>query len=138
MNPKSILRLEGLAVFTAATAAYFLLGAPIWLFVLLALAPDIGMLGYLAGSGFGSRLYNTFHTYLGPLALGIVGVFVGTPSMTWIALIWAAHIGMDRAVGYGLKYPSGFKHTHLTAEFDPQNRVPNPGTNEAGPVPADD
>jgi hypothetical protein len=138
MNPKSVLRLEGLAVFAAATAAYFLLGAPLWLFVVLALAPDIAMLGYLAGSDFGSGLYNAFHTYLGPLPLAGVGVLVGPSSIVWVALIWAAHIGMDRAVGYGLKYPSGFKDTHLMADVDARGSVPHPDTHEAGPVPADD
>ena len=116
MNPKTMLRFEGIALFGAATATYFWLGAPVWLFVVLALAPDISMLGYLAGPHTGSRLYNVFHTYLVPIALGAIGFWAGIPPITWVALVWIAHIGMDRAVGYGLKYPTGFKHTHLSRE----------------------
>jgi hypothetical protein len=33
--------------------------------------------------------------------------------MVAVALIWFAHISMDRTVGYGLKYPTSFKDTHL-------------------------
>ena len=114
MNPKTMLRFEGIALFGVATATYFALGAPVWLFVVLALAPDISMLGYLAGPHVGSRLYNAFHTYLVPIALGAIGFWIGMAPITWIALVWVAHIGMDRGVGYGLKYPTGFKHTHLS------------------------
>ncbi len=113
MNPKTILRLEGLTLFGAATAAYFTLGAPLWLFVVLALAPDVSMLGYLLGPRAGSSLYNAFHTYVAPVALGGIGFVAGAMPLVWIALVWAAHVGMDRAVGYGLKYPTAFSHTHL-------------------------
>jgi hypothetical protein len=60
MDPKTILRFESIALFGAATAAYFALGAPVWLFVVLALAPDLSMLGYLAGARAGSTLYNRY------------------------------------------------------------------------------
>jgi hypothetical protein len=120
MNTKTILRLEGAGFFAVATAAYFVVGGPLWLFVVLGLAPDIAMLGYLAGPRIGSRLYNACHTYLAPVTLGAVGVWLGTTPVTWVALIWAAHIGADRLVGYGLKYPTGFKHTHLSQPSGPQ------------------
>ncbi len=123
MNPKTMLRFEGIALFGAATAAYFAIGAPLWLFVVLALAPDISMLGYLAGPHVGSRLYNAFHTYFVPIALGAIGFWVGMAPITWIALVWITHIGMDRAVGYGLKYPTGFKHTHLSREVSHSETV---------------
>ena len=115
MEPRTVLRLEGIVVFLAATAAYFAVEGPLWLFLVLALAPDLSMLGYLAGDHVGSRVYNAFHTYVGPIALGVAGVALGIPTASWVALVWAAHIGADRAVGYGLKYPTGFKHTHLSA-----------------------
>ena len=114
MNPRTMLRFEGIALFGVATAAYVALGAPVWVFVVLALAPDISMLGYLAGPRVGSRLYNGFYTYLVPIALGATGFWMGIAPITWVALVWIAHIGMDRAVGYGLKCPTGFKHTHLS------------------------
>ncbi|QKY20974.1 DUF4260 domain-containing protein [Halolamina sp. CBA1230] len=116
MEPRTVLRLEGVAVFLAATAAYFAVDGPLWLFLVLALAPDLSILGYLAGVRLGSRVYNAFHTYVGPIALGTAGVVLGVPPASWVALVWAAHIGADRAVGYGLKYPIGFKHTHLSTD----------------------
>lgn len=118
MYPKTILRLEGAGLFGVATAAYFTIGGPLWLFVVLALAPDISMLAYLAGPRVGSSFYNAFHTSLAPVTLGAAGVWFGVTAVIWIALIWAAHIGVDRVVGYGLKYPTGFEHTHLSIDDD--------------------
>ena len=80
---------------------------------MLALAPDLSMLGYVAGPRVGALSYDLVHTYVGPLALGVVGVLVGADLAMQLALIWAAHLGADRLLGYGLKYPSGFKDTHL-------------------------
>jgi hypothetical protein len=118
MDPKFILRLEGAGLVAVATAAYFTIGGPLWLFVVLALAPDISMLAYLAGPRVGSNVYNAFHTSLAPVALGAAGIWLGVPAAVWVALVWAAHIGVDRAIGYGLKYPTGFNHTHLSGETD--------------------
>ena len=127
METRFILRLEGAGLFAAATAAYFALGGPLWLFAVLALAPDVSMAAYLAGPRVGSRLYNAFHTYLAPLSLLGIGVGLGATPLSWIALVWAAHIGADRAVGYGLKRPTGFKHTHLSADADPDSRIAGSG-----------
>jgi hypothetical protein len=77
------------------------------------LAPDLGMLGYLGGSRVGAAVYDLFHTYVPPAVLGIVGVVAESPLTYSIALIWFAHIGMDRLLGYGLKYPTAFRDTHL-------------------------
>lgn len=118
MNPKTILRIEGLAAFGAATAAYFTLDAPVWLFVVLALAPDISMLGYLGGARVGSHAYNAFHTYTVPVVLAVAAIWLGITAMLWVALVWIAHIGIDRAIGYGLKYDTGFKVTHLSRSTD--------------------
>ena len=131
MQPTAILRGEGIAIFGAATAGYFVLDGPLWLFVLLALTPDISMLGYLAGPRLGSRIYNAFHTYIGPVAIGAVGLWFGVVPLSWVALVWAAHIGADRVVGYGLKYPSGFKHTHLSDHSSPH--APGPDLADAVP-----
>ena len=135
MNPKFILRLEGAGIVAVATAAYFTIGGPLWLFLVLALAPDLSMLAYLAGPRVGSNIYNLFHTYLAPVTLGAVGVWLGVTPFIWVALVWSAHIGVDRAVGYGLKYPTGFKHTHLSGETDrsaPAGRPDGVGSNAAG------
>ena len=100
-------------VAVGAVILYFHLGYPWWLLVVLALAPDLALLGYLAGPMVGAVAYDAVHTYVLPVALGVVGVLAGAELAIEIALIWIAHIGVDRAVGYGLKYPSGPKDTHL-------------------------
>lgn len=114
MDPRNVLRIEGLAVFVAALASYFALDGPLWLLLVLALAPDLSMVGYLAGARLGSLAYNVVHAYVLPLTLAGAGVWFGTTLAIQVAAIWVAHIGMDRFVGYGLKYPTGFSHTHLS------------------------
>ena len=121
MEPRHFLRAEGLAALIAALATYVALDGPLPLLVVLALAPDLSMLGYLAGSRAGSLTYNLAHTYVLPLALGGVGVQVGTPLAVQAAAIWAGHIGADRFAGYGLKYPSGFRDTHLNRQPAPHS-----------------
>lgn len=111
--PRRLLRLEGLAVLVAAIALYFHLGLGWLALVLLLLVPDLSMLGYLGGPRAGALAYDAVHTYVLPLALGLVGVLAGAELATQLALIWLAHIGLDRLLGYGLKYPTGFKDTHL-------------------------
>lgn len=119
MEPRTILRIEGLAIFVLALARYLLLGGPIWLLVVLALAPDLAMIGYLAGPRVGSLSYNVVHTYTLPIALGAFGFWSDVRIATLVALIWAAHIGADRMVGYGLKFDTGFKDTHLSTQPAP-------------------
>lgn len=119
MDPRTFLRLEGLTVLALALYGYFLLDGPLWLLAVLALAPDLAMLGYLAGPRVGSLSYNVAHTYVLPATLGAAGFWLGVPTAVLIALVWAGHIGADRLVGYGLKYQSGFKDTHLSAQPAP-------------------
>lgn len=107
------LRAEGLAVLALSVALYSTTEAGWLTFVLLVLVPDLSMLGYLAGPRVGAATYNVAHTYLLPLALGAFGHFAGRPLLVALALIWAAHIGLDRTLGYGLKLPTGFQDTHL-------------------------
>ena len=101
------------AVFVACVAAYAMTGGNWWLFLALLLAPDLSMLGYLGGNRVGASVYNAVHAYPLPALLGAFGLLADQPLATWLALIWLAHIGMDRTVGYGLKYSSAFKDTHL-------------------------
>ena len=108
-----LLRLEGLAVLAAAVAVYAFIGGSWPLFALLLLAPDLAMIGYRFGPAVGAAAYNAVHTYLAPAALGAAGLALGAPTMQALALIWIAHIGLDRALGYGLKYATGFGDTHL-------------------------
>ena len=83
------------------------------LFALLFLLPDISIAGYLAGPQRGAAIYNAMHTYAAPLLLGVGATVAANSVLVAIATIWFAHIAFDRALGYGLKLESGFKHTHL-------------------------
>jgi Domain of unknown function (DUF4260) len=109
---RALLRLEGLAALAAACAAYAQTGASWFLFAALFLAPDLSFLGYAGGKSLGAIAYNAVHTYALPLLLLLAGL-LAYPDLKPYALIWIAHIGLDRAIGYGLKYGSGFGHTHL-------------------------
>lgn len=111
--PRRLLHLEGLAVAVGSLVVYFDAGYGWLLLVALILAPDLSMLGYLGGPRLGSLTYDLVHTYVGPVALGVLGVLGSYETALQIALIWLAHIGLDRLLGYGLKYPTGFKDTHL-------------------------
>lgn len=111
--PRVLIRLEGGAAFALAVALYDHHGDAWWLFLLLFLAPDLSMVGFLAGSRAGAMLYNLVHTYMWPAALGGYGVMTDGPLLVSLALIWLAHIGLDRLLGFGLKYETGFKDTHL-------------------------
>jgi hypothetical protein len=111
--PGRLLRLEGLALFVGALIVYFNQGYAWWLLVLLFLAPDLSFSGYIAGPRVGAAVYNVLHSTVGPIALAAVGVLSNTDWCVQLALIWLAHIGLDRLLGYGLKYPTAFKDTHL-------------------------
>ena len=110
---RAVLRLEGAAAFAAAVALYAHAGFSWPLFVVLILAPDLAMLAYLIGPRAGAFAYNLVHTYALALPLGVAAFAFGSPVVAAIGLIWIAHIGMDRMLGYGLKYRSGFGDTHL-------------------------
>jgi hypothetical protein len=110
---KILLRLEGLALFAAMLAVYALWGGSWWIFAVLFLLPDLSFAAYLAGSGTGAIVYNAAHSTVLPVALMALSLAFPEPVIRSIATIWLAHIGMDRAVGYGLKYQAGFGFTHL-------------------------
>ena len=113
MKPKLLLHIEGAAVLLTAGFFYHQLHASWLWFAALFLVPDLFMLGYLANKRVGALVYNLAHTYTGPLlAFGILR-FSGSLSYDWLILIWVAHIGWDRLLGYGLKYETAFQDTHL-------------------------
>jgi len=112
-KPGLLLRIEGFAVLTVSFAAYHELKGSWPLFFLLFLWPDLFMLGYLLNVRVGASMYNLVHSYVGPLLLGAAAVFEHWNTTLLFTVIWTAHIGIDRAVGYGLKYPTFFKDTHL-------------------------
>jgi Domain of unknown function (DUF4260) len=111
--PAVLLRLEGAAVFGASIALYLDADFSVLALVLLFLAPDLSFLGYLGGPRAGAATYNALHTELWPIVLAALGVLADASVLTQVGLIWLAHIGMDRVLGYGLKYPTAFKDTHL-------------------------
>jgi hypothetical protein len=111
--PKTLLHLEGAAFFFGAIALYASQGASGVMFVLLLLAPDLSAIGYLVNPRVGSITYDAVHTYALPAALAALALAGQWPLGVQLALIWFAHISMDRMVGYGLKYPTAFKDSHL-------------------------
>lgn len=109
-----LLRLEGLGLFALCVLLYGNSGLSWITFAILFFVPDLSFLGYLAGPRVGAVVYNLAHDTLGPLLLVILGfIFAAHAYVLAVALIWLAHIGFDRALGYGLKYQAGFSFTHL-------------------------
>jgi hypothetical protein len=116
-SPSSVvllLRLEGLAAAAISAVLYARTGSSWWLFGALWLLPDLSMLGYVTGRPcWGARIYNAFHTYLLPGLLVLFALLLPAHALLPIALIWFNHIGVDRLLGFGLKYSDGFGFTHL-------------------------
>ena len=108
-----LLRAEGFGLLAVAAAAYAHAGFSWLLFSALFLAPDLSFAAYFLGPRLGAAAYNLLHSTIAPLALGGIGLALGAPLAEAISLIALAHIGFDRALGYGLKYPAGFGETHL-------------------------
>ena len=111
--PRLLLHLEGAALLIAALIAYARLDFSWWTFALLFLAPDLALIPYMLNRRVGSLVYNLLHTTVFPLILAVYGLLAGSDPVLRVALIWFAHIGMDRMVGYGLKYSEEVKATHL-------------------------
>lgn len=114
MSRLVLLRLEGALALLAAVAGYALVGASWGLFLALLLVPDVFMAGYLIGLRVGAIVYNAGHTYIVPIVLGGTAFGLNYALLGAVALIWTAHTGMDRALGYGPKQMSGFFDTHLS------------------------
>ena len=112
-TPRLLLRLEGLVLLTAAIIGYHELHGSWWLFALLLLVPDVALAAYAAGPRIGAMGYNAFHSYLAPAVLAAIAYATRLPVLWPFCLIWFAHIGMDRAFGLGLKFPTAFRDTHL-------------------------
>jgi Domain of unknown function (DUF4260) len=111
--PNVLLRAEGLALFGAALALYLDADFSVLALVLLFLVPDLSFAAYLAGPRVGALVYDTLHTEVLPLVLIAAGVLADSRVLVQVSLIWLAHIGFDRLLGYGLKYPTEFGDTHL-------------------------
>ncbi len=112
-GPLILLRLEGAAILAAATLAYARLGHSWWMFVALFLLPDVSMLLYFVNRNVGAASYNVVHTLTSPAVLAGLGLIFDSSLAMSFAAIWVAHIGLDRMLGFGLKYATGFADTHL-------------------------
>jgi hypothetical protein len=112
-QPRLMLHLEGAVLLSAAIVLYVNQGGALLPFLVLILAPDLAMLGYKINVRVGATIYNIAHFYALPVLLAGLGLAVANPILVQLALIWFAHISMDRMVGYGLKYPTAFKDTHM-------------------------
>ena len=112
-NSIGLLRLEGGVLLVLSLLLYWKASGSWLLFIVLILAPDLFMLGYLGGPRLGGAVYNLGHTWLLPGILGAVGILGSTALAIDIGLIWFGHIGVDRLLGYGLKLPTAFQDTHL-------------------------
>jgi hypothetical protein len=110
---KTWLKVEGAVVFALSVLLYSHTGLKWGLFFVFFLFPDLAMLPYLANPRAGAMSYNLFHTYSLPLAIAAFAIMFQHPAFIPYLLIWTAHIGIDRFLGYGLKYPDAFGHTHL-------------------------
>ena len=113
MNVRLLLRLEGLAIGVAAVVLYADGDHSWWLFALLALAPDVSFAAYALGPAVGAAGYNLLHNLVFPVALGTASILWDSDWGLAVALVWLTHIGVDRLLGYGLKYPTAFKDSHL-------------------------
>jgi len=112
-SPSGLLRVEGVVVFIIALVLYGRLGSGWLMLAVLFFVPDVSMIGYAVNTKMGAALYNFVHAYVLPAALGLIGLALADPLLVSLSLIWFAHIGLDRVLGFGLKYPTVFKDTHL-------------------------
>ncbi len=112
-RPKLLLRVEGAFLLLLSLLVYRQTHASWLMFAALLLVPDVSLAGYVAGTRIGAPVYNLVHTLTGPLLLICYSVLSAHFSLLPYGFIWTAHIGMDRTLGFGLKYPTSFKDTHL-------------------------
>ena len=113
-NPVRIwLRLEAVAVFVAGLLVWIALNGGWPRFALGFLLPDLALLAYLIGPRAGAGVYNVLHSYVIPAVLAIIGATFDQTPLLLVGALWTSHIGFDRMLGLGLKYPTGFSDTHL-------------------------
>jgi len=110
---RNLLRLEELALVGLSVLWFSQSGFAWWWFPLLLLAPDLSMIGYLAGPAVGAASYNFVHHKALAVAAYLAGLFYGQPVLLLAGAILVGHSSLDRVVGYGLKYADSFQHTHL-------------------------
>lgn len=111
---RNLIKLEEAAIFAGTLVAFYgSLPGPWWLFILMLLAPDLSMVGYLGGPRVGAFTYNLVHHRGVAVALYFAGIFAESRLIIWAGVILFLHSTADRVFGYGLKYPDSFQNTHL-------------------------
>lgn len=110
---RTLIKLEELGLFLLSIFLFSQLDYPWWIYLVLLLAPDLGMIGYAFGPRVGAAAYNTTHHKGLAALIYIAGSVYGLPALALIGLIMLGHSSLDRVLGYGLKYPDAFQHTHL-------------------------
>jgi hypothetical protein len=118
-----IIRLEELGLFLFSVYLFSSLPFPWWTFPLLFFAPDLSIVGYLAGPRVGAFVYNVTHHRALALIYYVAGVLIALPGLSLAGVVLFAHSSLDRALGYGLKYRDGFTNTHL-GKIGPQASKP--------------
>lgn len=113
MTINHIIRIENGLAFALSFYIYMQLDFPIWLFFVLLLVPDLTMIGYAMNKKIGVIVYNVGHSFVLPLLLALCYVYFSKDYLLIIAIIWLAHIFMDRLFGFGLKYKDSFNKTHI-------------------------
>jgi len=111
---KTLLRIEELFLFGLSILLFSFLDFPWWLFAVLLFVPDLSMVGYVANTRIGARIYNLFHLKATAIGLYIIGSIISVPVVQLIGIILLAHTSLDRVFDFGLKYPDLFQHTHLS------------------------
>jgi hypothetical protein len=113
---KTLIKIEEVAMLVLSIYALNVLKSPWWYYLLLALGPDISMVGYLGGNRVGAVVYNLFHHKAVAILVFLIGAMLGEPHLQAAGIILFGHSTMDRALGFGLKYQRGFKFTHLNGD----------------------
>ncbi|MET3025132.1 DUF4260 domain-containing protein [Flavobacterium sp. UW10123] len=110
---KTVLKLEEAALFFLGIFLFNRLNYEWWWFLVLILAPDLSMIGYVFGNKIGALAYNIFHHKGIALLIYAIGCYLSIEIIQLTGIILFSHSAMDRVFGYGLKYEKGFKYTHL-------------------------
>lgn len=113
LTPRAYIHVENAVAFIAIVIFYMHLDYSLLLFFLLLFSPDLTMIGYAWNQKIGSIVYNLGHNLVMPIVLISAALVQDMSALIMLALIWFAHIFLDRALGFGLKYRQGFKVTHL-------------------------
>ncbi|KIQ24183.1 hypothetical protein RT99_03670 [Flavobacterium sp. MEB061] len=110
---KTVIKLEEVGLFILGIYLFSLLDYQWWWFLVLILAPDFSMLGYVFNNKTGAFMYNIFHHRGIAVLIYLTGCYLKLASLQLVGVILFSHSAMDRMFGYGLKYEQGFKYTHL-------------------------